>query len=227
MFDLSRSRDRNFLGTIILTLGLLFLLNNLGILNISLGTIWLPLLLIVIGLWQIFSKGRPAFGPSILVGIGLLWLLQNFGWLEWRMIWPLLLILVGIWILFKKTIPNPFRGTTSSTDEINLFTLFGGSEIRVDSQNFQGGNAMSTFGGIEIDLRDAQLAEGEILLNVSALFGGVEIRVPEDWSVVIRGTPILGGIEDARKRRSSVSSDAPSTLIIRAFAMFGGVEVRS
>ncbi|MCH7760437.1 hypothetical protein IIA15_03420 [candidate division TA06 bacterium] len=227
MFDLSRSRDRNFLGTIILTLGLLFLLNNLGILNISLGTIWLPLLLIVIGLWQIFSKGRPAFGPSILVGIGLLWLLQNFGWLEWRMIWPLLLILVGIWILFKKTIPNPFRGTTSSTDEINLFTLFGGSEIRVDSQNFQGGNAMSTFGGIEIDLRDAQLAEGEILLNVSALFGGVEIRVPEDWSVVIRGTPILGGIEDARKRRSSVSSDAASTLIIRAFAMFGGVEVRS
>lgn len=227
MFDLSRSRDRNFLGAIILTLGFLFLLNNLGILNISLGTIWLPLLLIVIGLWQIFSIGRPAFGPSILVGIGLLWLLQNFGWLEWRMIWPLLLILVGIWILFNKTIPNPFRGTTSSTDEINLFTLFGGSEIRVDSQNFQGGNAMSTFGGIEIDLRDAQLAEGEILLNVSALFGGVEIRVPEDWSVVIRGTPILGGIEDARKRRSSVSSDATSTLIIRALAMFGGVEVRS
>ncbi len=227
MFDLTRPRDRNFLGAIILTLGLLFLLNNLGILNISLGTLWLPLLLIVIGLWQIFSIGRPAFGPSILVGIGLLWLLQNFGWLEWRMIWPLLFILVGIWILFKKTIPNPFRGTTSSTDEINLFTLFGGSEIRVDSQNFQGGNAMSTFGGIEIDLRDAQLAEGEILLNVSAFFGGVEIRVPEDWSVVIRGTPILGGIEDARKRRSSVSSDATSTLIIRAFAMFGGVEVRS
>jgi predicted membrane protein len=230
MFDISHNRDRYFIGIVILIIGLIFLLNNIGILDIGFGSIWLPLLLIVIGLWQVIGGAhRRTFGPILLISLGLLWLLNNLGILEWSVLWPLLLILIGAWFLIKKTIHFPFKGKNISRDEINLFALFGGSETKVESQNFRGGNATAVFGGIDVDLREAGLAEGdppqaEIVLT--AIFGGAEVRVPENWSVIIKGTPILGGIEDARKRSTPKSSEVPPTLLVRAFVMFGGIEVR-
>jgi predicted membrane protein len=230
MFDISHNRDRYFIGIVILVIGLLFLLNNIGILDIGFGSIWLPLLLIVIGLWQVVGRAhRRTFGPILLISLGLLWLLNNLGILEWSVLWPFLLILIGVWFLFKKTIHLPFRGKNTSQDEINLFALFGGSETKVESQKFRGGNATAVFGGIDVDLREAGLAEGDspqAEIDVTAIFGGAEIRVPENWSVIIRGTPILGGIEDARKGSSPKSSENPPTLLVRAFVMFGGIEVR-
>jgi len=55
--------------------------------------------------------------------------------------------------------------------------------------------------------------------------GGVEIRVPENWKLVIEVSPILGGIED--KRNSSVEQDEERILVIKGFCLFGGLEVRN
>jgi len=226
MSELSRPRDKSLIGLLFILLGILFLLNNLGILDLGFDSPWLPLLLILIGSWLLFQGSL--FGSIVLLGIGLLWLFHNLDLLEWRILWPLLLILLGITFLFKKSFPAPFRKSSISQDEVHLFTLFGGSETKVESKNFRGGTVTSLFGGIDLDLREAQLAVGEKPqeLNVSAIFGGVEIRVPEEWTVILRGTPILGGIEDARRKKSSTTGDSPFTLLINAFALFGGIEVR-
>ena len=229
MIDLSKNRDRNFIGIVILIFGIVLLLNNVGVLNIKFGTIWLPLLLILIGVWSAVSGShKRTIGPFIFVGLGLLWLFHNTGWLDWKIFWPLLIILSGIWLLLKKSIPNPFKRRSSSKDDVNLFTLFGGSEIQVESKSFRGGNAFALFGGIDLDLRNADLADGESpqgVLDVAAIFGGIDIRVPQEWSIILRGTPILGGIEDARKKSSPVDTESPPTLLIHAFALFGGIEV--
>jgi len=37
---------------------------------------------------------------------------------------------------------------------------------------------------------------GPAVLDVFAFWGGVEVRVPRDWTVVMKGTPILGGFTD-------------------------------
>ena len=50
-------------------------------------------------------------------------------------------------------------------------------------------------GGCEIDLRHASI-DGEAVIDIFALWGGVELRVPPDWTVVSRVTPILGGVDD-------------------------------
>ena len=50
-----------------------------------------------------FSKQRPV-GPIILIGVGLLLLLNNFEWFQWYRIarfWPLILIAVGI-LMFRN-----------------------------------------------------------------------------------------------------------------------------
>ena len=53
-------------------------------------------------------------------------------------------------------------------------------------------------GGCEIDLRQAAI-NGEAVIDVFAMWGGIEIRVPENWTVIGRVTPIMGGFEDTTR----------------------------
>ncbi len=86
----------------------------------------------------------------------------------------------------------------------------------------------SLFGGIEIDLRDADLAETEAVLYANAIFGGIEIRVPETWYVAARGQGIFGGYTDSTRYTGPGDPDKPKkTLIVMGTAIFGGVEIRN
>ena len=53
--------------------------------------------------------------------------------------------------------------------------------------------------------------------------GGIEIKVPEDWTVVCKGFPVMGGFEDTTKPRG----DTGKRLVVRGLALMGGVEVHN
>ncbi|MEG1327445.1 MAG: hypothetical protein RSD99_21275, partial [Janthinobacterium sp.] len=74
----------------------------------------------------------------------------------------------------------------------------------------------------EIDLRQASI-EGEAVLNVFALCGGVTIKIPPDWSVVLQGTPILGGFEE----KTIVPPNQDKRLYVTGYAIMGGLEIRN
>lgn len=61
------------------------------------------------------------------------------------------------------------------------------------------------------------------MLDVTVLFGGVDVTVPDDWRVLIDGPAVLGGYEN----HAAATDPAAPTLRIRAFAMFGGIEVKT
>ena len=61
----------------------------------------------------------------------------------------------------------------------------------------------------------------------SALFGGVDIRVPRDWNVVMKGVGIMGGYEDKTSHPQSAEGVSPKQLIIQGHAIFGGVDVKN
>ena len=105
---------------------------------------------------------------------------------------------------------------------LRVDAIMGGFERQVSSQRFRGGQITSIMGGCEIDLTHAQI-EGEAHLNVFTLMGGITLRVPNDWTIIIRGTPILASIED----RTRVPIDGSRRLVITANAILGGVEVRN
>ncbi len=83
--------------------------------------------------------------------------------------------------------------------------------------------ALTVLGGIELDFRDAVFPEGGTIVNVACVLGGVEVTVPPDVTVQVEGTGILGGFDDSSR------SDPGNTprLVIRGFALLGGVEVRT
>ena len=67
-------------------------------------------------------------------------------------------------------------------------------------------------------------APRHVVLDLFAFWGGAKIRVPEDWTISLQGIPILGGFED--KTHTSVA-ESNKRLIVRGYAIMGGVEIKN
>jgi hypothetical protein len=110
----------------------------------------------------------------------------------------------------------------TAVDEINSFNVFSGSNLNTSSQSFKGGSVTAVFGGADLDLRQAALAPGA-RLDIFAAFGGVDVKVPPDWQVVVRGLPIFGGVDN--KAKAPAGENAPQ-LEVNATVIFGGVDIK-
>jgi Domain of unknown function (DUF1707)/Cell wall-active antibiotics response 4TMS YvqF len=82
----------------------------------------------------------------------------------------------------------------------------------------------TVFGGAELDLREARLESHEVTIDVKAVFGGVDIVVPDDVIAIVDGTAVFGGFDD----KVSTSQPAQGAPVVRigGKAVFGGVSVR-
>ncbi len=97
-------------AAILIGLGVLFLINT--VFDFSLHRFW-PIILIVIGVWLFarqwgllgnyrpycvceHCRTRKLMGPAILVTIGVLFLLDNVGRLEFHRTWPAILLVIGV-----------------------------------------------------------------------------------------------------------------------------------
>jgi hypothetical protein len=83
--------------------------------------------------------------------------------------------------------------------------------------------AVAVFGGVELDLRDADLPAGGMQLSACAVFGGIDVTVPEGTRVELSGNAVFGG----REVRGGVEPPGPDAFVLRvsAVAVFGGVTV--
>lgn len=231
---------RYVIGFLLVAFGLALLLNAFGFYEFGdFFSTWWPSILIVIAVAQ-FATGRTQwFWSSILFLAGVLLQAKQLGMLPggfWSAFWPSVLILAGISMLVnrghkKKVAPRSggdtyFGGTSQqvNADKVDRTAIFSGQELRVSSRNFGGGDLTAVFGGIEIDLRDAEIDAPSAMLTVTAVFGGVEVRVPPHWQVVVQGTPIFGGIEDKTMRVPNTTVKG-AILLLDVTAVFGGVEI--
>jgi predicted membrane protein len=222
-------------GAVILAIGLIFLLSNFGIFRaIHFWQFW-PVILIFAGIAKLFDPARRAWGVILLI-LGILLQLNGLGIgkFTWGQLWPLLLIAAGAMAMWSAI--QARRMTEKLHDDggdlrttLNENAIFGGVEKRLNGKEFRGGQLQSIFGGIEIDLRDADIAESEAVLYANAIFGGIEIRVPDNWFVAARGQGIFGGFSDSTRYNVPVTdTDKPKkTLIVMGMAVFGGVEIRN
>jgi predicted membrane protein len=195
-------------GGIVMFVGGVFLLRNLGLLHGSVWQYFWPVMLIAIGLglliralegnhaWDLWTHNAPSSSTSTM----------NPG--------------------MAGAAPIPPRPPL--TDISNSFKedhIFSGAKRRIETQDFEGGEALAIFGGMEIDLRKADTKREQVFIESNAIFGGIEIRVPETWRVTMRGTGIFGGFNDETVQPMS-DAKAPH-LIVTGAAIFGGVNVKN
>ena len=66
--------------------------------------------------------------------------------------------------------------------------------------------------------------DDEVVIDVSVIMGGIELRVPETWRVVIKGVPIMGGFSDETRTPSSPKA---KVLLLQGSVVMGGVEIKN
>jgi hypothetical protein len=196
-----------FGGFIILAVATLLLLNNLDLIQFDIGDLW-PVFLILIGFAMIRGSvfhhhckpdddGDPDSGK-------------------------------GPGRPHRPPHPPDFScmGATKrqvDTDHINVSAILGGGEYKFNNKTLKGGKATAIMGGCVIDLTDADMTEDQIELNTFAFWGGIEVKVPKTWDVVMKGSPILGGME--------VKTASPETpdkqLVVTGSAIMGGVDIKN
>jgi predicted membrane protein len=221
-------------GVLVIVVGLIFLLNNLGIVDARyILSLW-PVLFILLGIWRIL---RSRSSSSWIVGLlfiffGSILTLHRldvvyFSWHRW---WPVILIIVGIavvsraWSGFRQgSILGGAVNDNNSDQTVNIVGFMGGSKIRNISQNFQGGDISAIMGGVELDLRQAVITR-EAVIDILSFWGGIDIKVPREWDVVNKSAPILGGIGD-----KTLHPDDPNAprLIIRGYTIMGGADIKN
>jgi hypothetical protein len=203
-----------------------FLTENHIIRSYDLWKLW-PVILILAGAGKAYShpQGRRVEG-WVLIIIGSLFLVWTFGYLQLPpfQLWPLALIALGLFLLWRALSYNASRRNEGGVGRENL-VIFGGADVIFGGEEFEGTAMTVVFGGYNLDLRNATMRGGRAEVEATAVFGGIELRVPPTWNVVIQGFPLFGGYSDETTHPAS-ASEAPQ-LIVNGSAVFGGVNIKN
>lgn len=216
-------------GGFLMALGVLFTLGNLGMIEARPYLKYWPVMLIAVGFTHLISGSRrSAFGGLVWIAIGGWLLADNLDLVSvsfWRL-WPgIVILLIGASLVAGGLRPGPRARPAQATsdDSVRMFALMGGHERGNSSKRFRGGEMTAVMGGCGLDLRQAELEGGEAALEVFALMGGIEIKVPEGWRVVSNVVPVMGGVED----KTRAARDGGPRLVLNGVVVMGGVEVRN
>lgn len=226
--DRRRSSGQALAGLFLLIVGGLLFAQNLDLLDARAYWRYWPLLLVTFGLFKLAlgqSQGERAVGVLLTVfGGGQLARSLGYWSPDWLDLVSLALISVGLYFLYRGVFGRPEPDATKdSSDWISAFAVLAGFERSNNSQDFRGGDMTAVMGGCEVDLRQASM-RAPASIDVFVMWGGVEIRVPEDWTVELRGVPILAGFVD-QTRPPAVATE--KRLIVRGVALMGGVEIKN
>lgn len=217
-----------FIGSIFILIGLIWILNNMNIISLR-DFVWWPLILIWIGLIHMVNeKSTSTFSGWFFILLGLYFLLTSNDILDWEFtskFWPLILIIIGIGIISgRKSTPSQKELSADKTNSLTGIAFFSGFNRRLNSKAFRWGRVTALFGGAEIDLRDAELSKDGAKMELTAIFGGIDVKIPEDWNIVLNSNAIFGGV--GNKSLNPVEPEGKN-LEIMANAIFGGIEIKN
>jgi predicted membrane protein len=224
---------RLLFGLVVIALGVLFTLDNLGMLDAGEILRWWPAALVAYGLSRLAGAWcrRNAVLGTIFVFAGTLLLLHELGVIHvdpWDF-WPVVLVLIGGSMVARaldraRTAAAPGTPGSDTASTLSTFAMWSGIERKVVSPDFRGGDVTAIMGGAEIDLRGAKMPAGRAIIDVTVMWGGVDLFVPEDWTVTVEALPLMAGIEDATR---APAGEARGNLVVKGVVLMGGVEIKN
>ncbi|MCM0060407.1 MAG: cell wall-active antibiotics response protein [Algoriphagus sp.] len=114
---------------------------------------------------------------------------------------------------------------TAFLDRINEQVIFSGVNRKLMTKDFQGGKATVLFGGLDLDLTQVDFT-GVVTLDLEVGFGGVKLIVPPHWDVRTEMSNLAAGLEDKRMFREG-GVDTNKVLILKGTLLFSGLEIKS
>ena len=219
-------------GIAIIALGIIFGGNAIGLFNINIffdG--WWTLFIIVPSIISFLTDRELSNLITLAIGVILLLAAQNVFSYEvaWKVIVALVLIAIGIGIIIKSTIRNKNDKEVEKkihdleNDKVmdSQTAIFSGSDRVYSDEVFTGANLIAVFGGVDLDLRRAKFTK-DTVIKAFCLFGGIDIKVPEDVQVKIKSGFIFGGVADERK--GSIGK-GKYTIYLDTAGGFGGISI--
>lgn len=230
------TKGRVFGGILIVVVGTVLLLKQLGVTLPSFFFTW-EMLLIVIGLYAGLKHNFKRPGWLVLVSVGLLFMLDDVfpGIQISQYFWPVVIIVFGAMMIFtagkrKERWKDWHRcqlqhNQNSAENMLDVFSMMGGVKKNVISKEFKGGEITCIMGGAEVNLSQADF-EGRAVLEITQIFGGTTLIIPANWQIESESVAILGGIDD---KRNVAEHHYPSTkiLVLKGVTFFGGIEIKS
>lgn len=249
--ETSRFTTRLIIGLFMMVVGLLWLFDNLGMIDAGPLIKWWPIAFVILGLIRLLGLDgrRHVVWGGILLVVGLWVLGENFGYLHqsvWAL-WPLVLVVVGGSVLWRATHPPSPAGAFPGAavppsggepggavppraaapedrgERLNVFSVWSSVERRPTSSAFRGGEVSAIMGAAEIDLRAATPPPEGCVIDLFVWMGGVELLASPEWRVVNEVTAVMGAVEDERR---APAADATKTVRLRGLVLMGGVEIK-
>ena len=219
---------RVIIGLVVISIGLLYTLDNLGMLDASDILRFWPVALMAYGFVRLTGLGaRQSTAAGVIFSLIGLWLvLGNLNVVRYSLwdLWPLVLVILGVIMVTGNLRGRGLGAGADPSSTITAFAMWSGTERKVTSQDFRGGDLTAVMGGHEIDLRSAKTTGAGAVLDLLVWWGGVVLVVPEDWVVQCDALVLMGGIED----HSRPSTGEPKgRLTLRGLVIMGGVEIKN
>jgi predicted membrane protein len=146
-------------------------------------------------------------------------------------VWPTIIIVIGLFMIFRprKHQRGEFWNEVASTESgelLEIVSVFSGNKKMIITKNFKGGEAVSVFGGTELNLIQADI-NGTATLELTQVFGGAKLIVPANWKIdALQVVSVFGALEDKRQMTNE-PADETKVLKIIGTSVFGGIEIKS
>ena len=218
-------------GIALIAIGGIFALNAFGVTDIEVffdG--WWTLFIIVPCFIGIITE-REKIGNIIglLIGVFLLLCCQNVLGFDmlWKLAVPAIIVIIGLKLIFGAVFGDKaikmLESSKQNGDNIKTGSAtFSGQDLNFNGEVFEGAELNAIFGGVKCDLRNA-IIEKDCAITASAIFGGIDIYVPDNINVKISSNSIFGGVSE-KEHRPYI--EGAVTLYINATCIFGGAEIK-
>ena len=215
-----KSLGKIFWGLVLIAVGIIYFGNNFNLWNFNIffdG--WWTLFIIIPSFYGLLKKEWISSILGIIIGLLLLLAAQNL--IEWKDVGkafiPALIIVIGLsFILGPK-----HKNITNKSGVTEYIGIFASNEQKVTGK-FKGASIVSIFGGVELDLTDAEI-KSDIVIDCVTIFGGVDLRLPDNVNLKSSGVPIFGGVEN---KYSSANNEKYPTIMINYVSIFAGIDVK-